>query len=99
MKIEKAIELMKTVKHTEKKYQDALNILIIASEKQIPKKIAVNKCIHKDWNHCNNCEVSDDCELGEHCPVCNKSFVNDSREDEENYCPECGQKLDWSDEE
>lgn len=31
-----------------------------------------------------------------HCPVCNKEIISDWNRDLSNeYCPRCGQKLDW----
>ena len=49
-------------------------------EKQIPKKV-------------DSCEKAGDV-YGD-CPICRQSYTF-QKGDEFNFCPECGQKLDWS---
>lgn len=36
---------------------------------------------------------------GFNCPICGYELTNNEREKHDNYCPNCGQRLDWSDEE
>lgn len=55
-------------------------IAIEALEKQIPKKI-LRATINRDTEVC--------------CPTC-KEFVCFSDVNNYEYCPRCGQKLDWS---
>ena len=33
------------------------------------------------------------------CPICGYVLTNDERKNHDNYCPNCGQKIDWSQEE
>ena len=63
---------------------NAYNIAINALEKQIPKKV--------NLRHIRKYDGYDDGE----CPNCGMSV---SRECDGNdvFCPDCGQKLDWSD--
>ena len=65
---------------------DTLIMAINALEKQIPKKV--------NLRHIRKYDGYDDGE----CPNCGMSV---SRECDGNdvFCPDCGQKLDWSDEE
>ena len=84
------------------KYKNSLRMAINALEKQIPKKVIISPC-----NNCNK-ELCD-CEC-EHfvatyrddyrCPTCDSNGVY-MQEYELRFdcCPNCGQKLDWSDEE
>lgn len=55
-----------------------------ALEKQIPHKIKAE-----------NIKTSDQVIRLRHCPSCNVRFVRFGM----NYCSDCGQALDWSDEE
>ena len=83
------------------KYKNGLRMAINALEKQIPKKVITSPC-----NSCNK-ELCD-CEC-EHfavtyrddyrCPTCDSNGVY-MQEYELRFdcCPNCGQKLDWSDE-
>ncbi len=70
-------------------------IAISALEKQTLKKVTEEKCIHEDWESCNDCENVSNCSLGDKCPCCNNNLDYDCGE-KYNYCPDCGQKLDWS---
>lgn len=63
--------------------KEALAMAIKALEKQIPKKPLYAVVSRDDAVHCPICE----------CFVCFRGAK------EYNYCPKCGQKLDWSDEE
>ena len=67
-------------------FGEALTMAINALEKQIPKKVQLR--------HIRKYDGYDDGE----CPNCGMSV---SRECDGNdvFCPDCGQKLDWSDEE
>lgn len=71
--------------HPDYNVLEALNIGIYALEKQIPKKV--------NLRHIRKYDGYDDGE----CPNCGMSV---SREFDGNdvFCPDCGQKLDWSDE-
>ena len=70
-----------------KDYEEALEIGIQALEKQIPKKPMIK--------HINTSE--DATEIEYTCPVCGTNFVEltPCRE----WCPYCGNKIYWSDEE
>lgn len=61
----------------------AINMAIAALEKQIPKKIL-------------NGKINGHLECGYHCPNCEEYY--DKKIGFE-YCPICGQRIDWSDEE
>ncbi len=78
------------------------SLAIKALEKQIPKKVNTPPC--------NTCEKElCDCECKHfavsyrdnyRCPTCNSNRVYISEyEFRHDYCPNCGQKLDWSEEE
>ena len=79
--------------------RDALDLAINALEKQIAKKVIVPPC-----NACKN-ELCD-CEcvhFGKtfiddfRCPTCDSEKICISEYDiRHDYCPNCGQKLDWS---
>ena len=91
MEIKEAVNVMK--KYTDismsKTVIEAHNMAIEALEKQIPKKV-------------NDVFKSFDVVYGD-CPCCGEIYRLEPLEDEEkprlpNYCSDCGQKLDWSDE-
>ena len=65
-----------------KDYETAKNMAIKALEKQMPKKIVVQHVPKTSWTR----EVTK-----YECPCCNR-FLDFSGL---NYCPNCGQKLDW----
>lgn len=65
---------------------EALQVAINALEKQIPKKVILR--------HIRKYDGYDDGE----CPICEMSVSRDCDGDDV-FCPDCGQKLDWSDEE
>lgn len=72
--------------------KEALEFAVKAVEKQIPKKL-----IHKTTRFViQGFELDDDCI---YCPLCNKFIGNLSAEPDFNrisdYCPDCGQALDW----
>ena len=70
-----------------KDYEEALEIGIQALEKQIPKKPIIK--------HINTSE--DATEIEYTCPVCGTNFVELTPCSE--WCPYCGNKIYWSDEE
>lgn len=65
--------------------REAFQIAINALEKQIPKKpmISYDKRVKENWCSCSVCAFGFGWERTIHFK----------------YCPDCGQKLDWSDEE
>ena len=71
--------------HPDYETMDAIGYAIQALERQIPKKV--------NLRHIRKYDGFDDGE----CPNCGMSV---SRECDGNdvFCPDCGQKLDWSDE-
>lgn len=62
----------------------AINIALPALEKQIPVKVECKDSFYNDNTH----EVA---RIGR-CPKCWHPCA------EEDYCPKCGQKLDWGEE-
>lgn len=63
---------------------EAIELAIEILEKQIPKK---------PFRIIINGELDD-----ELCPTCNSLHIADNYHGiQYNYCPDCGQKLDWSD--
>ena len=84
------------------KYKNGLRMAINALEKQIPKKVIIPPC-----NSCNKELCDCECEYFDviyrddyRCPTCDSNGVY-MQEYELRFdcCPNCGQKLDWSDEE
>ena len=81
-----AIAVLKMVQTHGSLPQKAKHMSIKALEKQIPKK----------WE-------SDDLGDGEYiykCPCCNEYWAlmeGTPKDNEYNYCPKCGQKLEWGD--
>ena len=74
--------------------KEALEFAVKAVEKQVPKKVK-----HKTTRFViQGYELDDDCI---YCPLCNKFMGNLSAESDFNrisdYCPDCGQALDWTD--
>ena len=65
---------------------EAIQIAIQALEKQIPKKVQLR--------HIRKFDGFDDGE----CPTCGNSVSRDC-DGTDNFCPDCGQKLDWRGEE
>ena len=63
----------------------AIDMAIQALEKQIPKKpmISYDERVKENWCSCGVCAFG----------LCWKRTIHYK------YCPDCGQKLDWSDEE
>ena len=80
MTVQEAIEYLK-----EKSFQDysgtPYEMAIEALEKQIPKKPMIKN-------------LSESIEVG--CPRCDYLQIFIGRIEVENYCPYCGQKLDWN---
>ena len=75
-------------------YKQALEIGVKALEKQIPKKVEIRKATNDDTES----ELRDFITVKGRicrCPSC-RCCIHIS---ELKYCWECGQKLDWSDEE
>lgn len=78
--------------------EDALNILRTCADKQTPKKVILGYD-EQDYIRCPQCKseiapMDDDCLLY-HCPNCGEK---DAILQGDNYCFNCGQALDWSDE-
>ena len=71
------------------KYKNSLRMAINALEKQIPKKPYIQQVEIEDYDR--------DCM---ECPSCDSflGYETDCKEEhyQDNYCPNCGQKLDWS---
>ena len=89
MTYEEAIKAFKPITDNEAytdNFQDACKMAIEALKKQIPKK---PKEIVTDDNEYI-------CTL---CPVCNEIVDDDGRGYKQPYCMECGQAIDWSEEE
>ena len=82
------------------KQRDDRDIALIAAivEKEIPKKPEpYSTCIKgfkKDTFECVNTIMYE----GFVCSICGYVLTNDERKNHDNYCPNCGQKIDWSDE-
>lgn len=78
-------------------YAIAFEEAIKALEKQIPKKLILGDD-EQDYVRCPECKseiaAMDDCLLY-HCPSCSEK---DAILQGDNYCFNCGQALDWSDE-
>ena len=66
---------------------NALDVAISALEKQDGKRLSVNMIEVFDYNegYCEKPEY--------HCSACGRIIVK-----KHNYCPKCGQRIDWSDE-
>ena len=83
---QEAIEILNTKAHLDCKIEEAIDemkarcVAIEALEKQIPKK-PITKQLGSDI------EVT--------CPVCNYCRIYMDSTKGNNYCSECGQKLDW----
>lgn len=69
----------------------ATKLAISALEKQIPKQVNFSKCITCYSDTCEGCKDGG----VDKCPTCNESLNNGSVE-ECDFCPYCGQSLDWS---
>ena len=69
-----------------KDYEEALEIGIQAREKQIAKKPTYEGDAYSDGQLVYDTWV---------CPCCGRSYELDY--DDCDYCPNCGQNLDWSD--
>ena len=93
MDIEKAIDCLKDDEEylTDMKICDGeeMDMAINALEKQIPKKPYIQQVEIED--HDRDCME---------CPSCDSflGYATDCKEEhyQDNYCPNCGQKLDWS---
>ena len=68
--------------------KEAFNMAIKALEKQIPKKVKIEQWIY------TKCDCG--FEFSKHH---GDGYYSISIENKTKYCPNCGQKLDWSDEE
>ena len=68
-------------------YKQALELGVKALEKQIPKKVTLEGDGYSDGHLVYDTWI---------CPLCEKRYEVDY--DDYDYCPNCGQKLDWSDE-
>lgn len=64
----------------------AFDVAIQALEKQIPKKVQLR--------HIRKFDGFDDGE----CPTCGRTVSRDC-DGADDFCPDCGQKLDWGDDE
>lgn len=75
---------------TQSDYVEEIELAIEALEKQIPKKPKqMLEPIRKHFNTGVN---------GFYCPICNSDLL-DMDNDCFEYCPCCGQKIDWSEQE
>ena len=94
-----ALEILNNECEDISKVQVALKVAREALEKQIAKKVIVPPC-----NACENELCDCECEhFGKtfiddfRCPTCNSEKVCIAEYDiRHDYCPNCGQKLDWS---
>ena len=68
-------------------YKQALELGVKALEKQIPKKPVYEGDGYSDGHLVYDTWI---------CPLCEKRYEADY--DDYDYCPDCGQKIDWSDE-
>lgn len=76
----------------------ALNILKELVDKETPKKV-IKETIYDAYD-CNDRSIGFEYEI-KNCPNCNLDLVNETEDrdfEDWDYCPNCGQKLDWSDE-
>lgn len=79
--------------------KDDADIELIESivKKEIPKKpeqySTCTKAFKKDTFEC----VYNIMYEGFVCSICGYVLTNDERENHDNYCPNCGQRIDWSD--
>lgn len=80
---EEAINVFKGFKFTPREMK-AVAMGIEALEKQMPKKANIDIGYDTEGNAWNNWR----------CPCCRKNYLLD--DEEYNYCPQCGQKIDWS---
>ena len=71
--------------HNTLEITQSFNIIKELVDKEIPKKPKIDRLYY----NCHNGEC--DKAFIYYCPVCNIGSVEDM-----NYCPECGQALDWS---
>ena len=88
MKAEEAIMIIQAIpekiwNQMDKSEEEAIKIAVEALEKQIPMNVV---------NFENACDTYGD------CPRCGESHWFEG-DDAFKYCPECGQALDWSEEE
>lgn len=66
-------------------------VAVKALEKQIPKKPLLRFC-GECQRDCSNCERYED-----RCPNCNGGLYVECSSNHQ-YCPNCGQRLDWREE-
>ena len=103
MKVEEAIEKLKTIyevkaRDDEKEGvcyviesdREPLEIAIKAMEKQVAEEVRYEYDGYADGNPVYDVA---------YCPICNVCFENGDDNWGKNYCPECGQKLKWEEEE
>ncbi len=69
----------------------ATKLAISALRKQVPKQVKFSKCTTCYSGTCEDCEDDG----VDKCPTCNESLSNDGGK-EYDFCPYCGQALDWS---
>lgn len=81
-----AIPSPKRISYTD--YLNARKAAVEALEKQVPKKPQL-----ESYGYSGGELVYDEW----FCPKCGEGYEIDS--DDYNYCPECGQKIDWRNEE
>lgn len=78
-------------------FKDNINILQELVDKETPMKV-VKETINDSYDNNDRC-VSFEWERIK-CPKCNEDLVNEYEDrdwDNNDICPFCGQKLDWSD--
>ena len=89
MTIEKAMKILRAVDGIECRfpgYTTALGIAMFALEKQLPKKVKREFATEGGCITCFETTI---------CPACGEDFEETGDYD---FCPDCGQALDWSDE-
>ena len=83
-----------------KDVKQSVDMAIDALRKQIPKKVIVPPCNACEDELCNcTCEYFGKTFIDDfRCPTCDSEKVSIAEYDIRNdYCPNCGQKIDWSD--
>lgn len=99
-RIKNALVNVSTLAHTSDYYnpdRDISDIELIESivKKEIPKKpepySTCIKAFKKDTFECVKTTMYE----GFVCSICGYVLTNDERKNHDNYCPNCGQRIDW----